>query len=88
MRAQCSAHLWRSHGSRIDRKRNPANRFESDIGKDHTPFEKMLEEDEKTGKFRRKISLDEIGHDTPYVYWHPKRPYFVVPKDPGPLDPD
>ena len=66
----------------------PANQFESDIGKDHTAFEKMLEEDEKTGKFRRLISLDEVGHDTPYVYWHPERPYFKIPKDPGPLDPE
>ena len=51
-------------------------------------FEKMLEEDEKTGKFRRLIPLDEVGHDTPYVYWHPERPYFKIPKDPGPLDPE
>ena len=66
----------------------PANQFESDIGADHSNFERMLEEDEKTGKFRRLIPLSEIGHDTPYVYWHPERPYFKIPKDPGPLDLD
>ena len=39
-------------------------------------------------RFRRLIPLSEVGHDTPYVYWHPERPYFKIPKDPGPLDPE
>ena len=59
-----------------------------DIGADHSNFERMLEEDEKSGRFRRLIPLSEVGHDTPYVYWHPERPYFRIPKDPGVLDPE
>lgn len=51
------------------------------VGKRHVEFEKMLEQDEAAGKFRRHIAVEDVGFDTPYVFWHPKRPYFVIPKE-------
>ena len=50
-------------------------------GKRHKPFEEMLDMDEASGKFRRHIAADDVGFDTPYVLWHPQRPFFVLPKD-------
>lgn len=51
------------------------------IGKRHLWFEEMLDMDEAEGKFRRHIAADDVGFDTPYLLWHPKRPYFILPKD-------
>ncbi len=51
------------------------------VGKRHLGFEKMLDQDEAEGKFRRHIAADDVGFDTPYVIWHPRRPYFVIPRE-------
>ncbi len=51
------------------------------IGKRHEAFEKMLERDMETGKFRPHISFEDVGVMTPYVLAHPKHPYFVIPKE-------
>ena len=47
----------------------------------YAAFEEMLEKDEASGKFRRHIAVDDVGFETPYVLWHPNRPYLKVPKD-------
>ena len=59
--------------------------FERDKHARHYQFEKMLDEDEATGEFRRLIPLEEVGFGNPYVFWHPERPYMKVPKDDGTL---
>ncbi len=51
------------------------------LGQRKHGFEAMLDRDEAEGKFRRLIPVEEVGFDTPYVLWHPKRPYFVIPKE-------
>lgn len=47
----------------------------------HKPFEEMLKKDEASGKFRPHIDIEDVGFDTPYLLWHPKRPYFTLPKE-------
>lgn len=42
-------------------------------------FEKILDEAERKGEFRRLIPVEEVGFDTPYVIAHPEHPYFKVP---------
>ena len=59
--------------------------FERDKHARHYQFEKMLDEDEATGEFRRLIPLEEVGFGNTYVFWHPERPYMKVPKDDGTL---
>jgi flavodoxin/ferredoxin len=44
-------------------------------------FEKVLEEAEKEGNFRRLIPLDKIGWDTPYYMVHNKHPRYVIPEE-------
>ena len=51
------------------------------IGHRYLAFEEMLARDEAEGKFHRHIPVDEVGFDTPYILWHPQRPYFVIPRD-------
>ena len=65
---------------------DPDHKFAHDINAPHEAFEKMLKEDEDSGKFRRLIPLDQVGYATPYVYWHPDRPYMKVPKMSDDLD--
>ena len=55
--------------------------FERDKGIRHLNFEVMLDRDEAEGKFRRLVPVEEVGFDTPYVYWHPQRPYMKPPKE-------
>jgi len=57
------------------------HQIERDKGHRHYAFEEMLEKDEASGKFRRHVPVEEVGFDTPYVLWHPERPYMKVPKD-------
>lgn len=57
-----------------------------DIGMRHIEFEKMLDQDEASGKFRRHIPAEDVGFNTPYVYWHPKRPYMKVPSESDDLE--
>jgi flavodoxin/Fe-S-cluster-containing hydrogenase component 2 len=47
-------------------------------------FEKLLEEAEKEGSFRRLIPLDKVGWDTPYYTIHSRHPRYVISED----DPD
>lgn len=44
-------------------------------------FEKVLEEAEREGAFRRLTSLDKVGWDTPYYKVHNKHPRYVIPED-------
>jgi flavodoxin/ferredoxin len=46
-------------------------------------FEKVLEEAEKEGNFRRLVSLDKVGWDTPYYKVYNKHPRYVVPEEEG-----
>ncbi len=55
--------------------------FEREKGIRHLNFEVMLDRDEAEGTFRRYIPASEVGYDTPYVFWHPERPYLKVPKE-------
>ena len=55
--------------------------FEREKGVRHTNFEVMLDRDEAEGTFRRLIPVEEVGFSTPYVFWHPERPYLKVPKE-------
>lgn len=55
--------------------------FERDRGVRHENFEVMLDRDEAEGTFRRHIPVEEVGFDTPYVFWHPQRPYLKVPRE-------
>ncbi len=55
--------------------------FEREKGNRHLNFEVMLDRDEAEGKFRRLIPVEEVGFDTPYVFWHPERPYLKAPKE-------
>lgn len=49
------------------------------IGVRKTLFEKILNEAEAKGEFRRHVPADEVGFNTPYVIAHQKHPYFRVP---------
>ncbi|SCP98523.1 EFR1 family ferrodoxin [Anaerobium acetethylicum] len=49
------------------------------IGVRKTLFEKILNEAEEKGDFRRHVPADEVGFNTPYVIAHQKHPYFRVP---------
>jgi flavodoxin/formate hydrogenlyase subunit 6/NADH:ubiquinone oxidoreductase subunit I len=44
-------------------------------------FEKVLEEAEKEGTFRRLVPIDKVGWDTPYYMVHNKHPRYVIPED-------
>ena len=44
-------------------------------------FEKVLEEAEREGNFRRLVPLDKVGWDTPYYMVHHKHPRYVIPED-------
>jgi len=55
--------------------------FEREKSHRHFNFEVMLDRDEAEGKFRRLIPVEKVGFDTPYVFWHPDRPYLKVPKE-------
>jgi len=49
------------------------------IGVRKTLFEKILNEAEAKGEFRRYVPADEVGFNTPYVIAHQKHPYFRAP---------
>ena len=55
--------------------------FEREKSKRHLNFEVMLDRDEAEGTFRRHIRAEDVGYDTPYVFWHPEHPYLKVPKE-------
>ena len=55
--------------------------FEREKSHRHLNFEVMLDRDEAEGKFRRLVPIEEVGFDTPYVFWHPQRPYLTAPKE-------
>lgn len=55
--------------------------FEREKSHRHYNFEVMLDRDEAEGKFRRLVPIEEVGFDTPYVFWHPDRPYLTAPKE-------
>ena len=55
--------------------------FEREKSKRHLNFEVMLDRDEAEGTFRRHIKAEDVGYDTPYVFWHPEHPYLKVPKE-------
>ena len=44
-------------------------------------FEKVLEEAEKEGTFRRLIPLDKVGWDTPYYKVYGTHPRYVIPEE-------
>jgi flavodoxin len=44
-------------------------------------FEKVLEEAEKEGTFRRLVPTDKVGWDTPYYQVHSKHPRYIIPEE-------
>ena len=52
------------------------------IGARKPMFEKILNQAENDGLFRRLIPFEEVGFDTPYCLAHPKKPHFKVPAKP------
>jgi flavodoxin/Fe-S-cluster-containing hydrogenase component 2 len=52
------------------------------IGVRKSLFENILDQAERDGKFRRLISFDKVGFDTPYCLAHPNHPYFPIPAKP------
>jgi len=52
------------------------------IGQRKPMFEKILDQAERDGEFRRLIPIEEVGFDTPYCLAHPEKPHFRVPPKP------
>jgi flavodoxin/ferredoxin len=44
-------------------------------------FEKVLEEAEREGTFRRLVPLEKIGWDTPYYKVHSSHPRYLIPEE-------